>query len=64
MPLSTNNQALNLYAFPHPAFCSVEKHHLDAVVVRIHPVQDALLDVQAEAIGPEHSFRRKQDASV
>lgn len=50
--------------FSHPALSGVEHHRLDAVVVGVHPVQHALLDVQTQAIGPQHVFGGDEDAGV
>lgn len=46
------------------AFRAVEVNHLNAVVVGIHPVEDALWDVQTQAVGPQHSFAGQEDISV
>lgn len=46
------------------ALRAVEVDHLDAVVVGINPVKDALWDVQTQAVGPQHSFAGQEDASV
>lgn len=43
---------------------AVEVDHLDAVVVGIHPVEDALWDVQAESVWPQHRFAAQEDVSV
>lgn len=46
------------------AFGAVEVDHLDAVVVGVHPVEDALRDVQAESVGPQHRFAGQEHVSV
>lgn len=43
---------------------AVEVDHLDAVVVGIHPVENALWDVQAESVWPQHRFAAQEDVSV
>lgn len=48
----------------HPAFGGVEQNHLNTVVVGVHPVQDALLDVQAQAVWPQHVFGGDEDGKV
>lgn len=48
----------------HPALGVVEQHHFDAVIVGVHPVQHALLDVQTQTVGPQHVFGGDEDAGV
>lgn len=46
------------------AFRAVEVDHLNAVVVGVHPVEDALWDVQTQAIGPQHCFAGQENVPV
>lgn len=46
------------------SFGAVEVDHLNAVVVGVHPVEDALWDVQTQAVGPQHSFTGQEHVSV
>lgn len=42
----------------------IKVDHLNAVVVSIHPVKDALRDVQAQTVGPQHCFASQEHVSV
>lgn len=43
---------------------AVKVDHLDAVVVCIHPIENALWDVQTQAVGPQHCFAGQEHISV
>lgn len=43
---------------------AVKVDHLDAVVVGVHPIENALWDVQTQAVGPQHRFAGQEHISV